>query len=102
MPDLAGRTVTDHATDIQCGHIIANTEDKIRVMLDEQHAEIAKAIIARDPAAARAAANIHLSFVQASLREAAGKAGRRAGNGAAAPDAAPVRRRKRADNASGA
>ena len=65
-------------------------------------AKIAKAIIARDPAAARAAANIHLSFVQASLREAAGKAGRRAGNGAAAPDAAPVRRRKRADNASGA
>ena len=71
-------------------------------LLDEQHAEIAKAIIARDPAAARAAANIHLSFVQASLREAAGKAGRMAGNGAAAPDAAPVRRRKRADNASGA
>ena len=40
-------------------------------LLDEQHAQIAKAIAERDPAAARAASNIHLSFVQASLREAA-------------------------------
>lgn len=38
-------------------------------LLDEQHAEIVKAIAARDPAAARQAANLHLSFVQASLRE---------------------------------
>lgn len=38
-------------------------------LLDEQHAEIVKAIAARDPAAARKAANLHLSFVQASLRE---------------------------------
>ena len=40
-------------------------------LLDAQHAEIAKAIAARDPAAARKAANLHLSFVQASLREVA-------------------------------
>lgn len=40
-------------------------------LLDEQHAEIVKAIAARDPAAARKAANLHLSFVQASLREVA-------------------------------
>jgi DNA-binding FadR family transcriptional regulator len=39
-------------------------------LLDLQHAEIVKAITARDPAAARKAANLHLSFVQASLREA--------------------------------
>ena len=40
-------------------------------LLDAQHAEIAKAIAIRDPAAARKAANLHLSFVQASLREVA-------------------------------
>lgn len=39
-------------------------------LLDEQHSEIVKAIAARDPVAARMAANLHLSFVQASLREA--------------------------------
>ena len=38
-------------------------------LLDDQHAEVVKAIAARDPAAARKAANLHLSFVQASLRE---------------------------------
>jgi DNA-binding FadR family transcriptional regulator len=36
---------------------------------DEQHAAIVKAIVARDHDAARAAANLHLSFIQASLRE---------------------------------
>jgi GntR family transcriptional repressor for pyruvate dehydrogenase complex len=41
------------------------------ILLDDQHGEIVKAIIARDPAAARAAANLHLSFVQNSLRESA-------------------------------
>ena len=39
------------------------------ILLDDQHGEIVKAIVARDPAAARTAANLHLSFVQASLRE---------------------------------
>lgn len=39
------------------------------ILLDEQHGAIVKAIVARDPAAARAAANLHLSFVQTSLRE---------------------------------
>ena len=39
------------------------------VLLDEQHAAIVKAIVARDHDAARAAANLHLSFIQASLRE---------------------------------
>jgi GntR family transcriptional repressor for pyruvate dehydrogenase complex len=73
-------------------------------LLDEQHAQIAKAIAARDPKAARAAANIHLSFVQASLREAAGTAGRKGAsgmNGAAAPATGPTRSRKRvnSDNA---
>ncbi|TAH47725.1 MAG: FCD domain-containing protein [Betaproteobacteria bacterium] len=38
-------------------------------LLDEQHAEIVKAIAARDPVGARKAANLHLCFVQASLRE---------------------------------
>jgi GntR family transcriptional repressor for pyruvate dehydrogenase complex len=38
-------------------------------LLDEQHAEIVKAIVARDHDAARAAANLHLSFIQNSLRE---------------------------------
>jgi DNA-binding FadR family transcriptional regulator len=37
--------------------------------LDEEHAEIVKAIVPRDPAAARKAANLHLGFVQASLPE---------------------------------
>lgn len=41
------------------------------ILLDEQHGEIVKAIVARDPAAARTAANLHLSFVQTSLREVA-------------------------------
>ena len=39
------------------------------VLLDDQHAAIVKAIVARDADAARAAANLHLSFIQASLRE---------------------------------
>lgn len=38
-------------------------------LLDEQHAQIVKAVVARDADAARAAANLHLSFIQASLRE---------------------------------
>ncbi|HSW17506.1 MAG TPA: FCD domain-containing protein [Ramlibacter sp.] len=38
-------------------------------LLDEQHVAIVKAIVARDHDAARAAANLHLSFIQASLRE---------------------------------
>ena len=38
-------------------------------LLDDQHAQIVKAIVARDADAARAAANLHLSFIQASLRE---------------------------------
>ena len=71
-------------------------------LLDEQHAQIAKAIAARDPVAARAAANIHLGFVQASLREAAGTAERKGTNGAAAPTADPTRTRKRADSGNGA
>ena len=44
-------------------------------LLDEQHAEIVKAIVARDHDAARAAANLHLSFIQASLREITAPAG---------------------------
>ena len=70
-------------------------------LLDEQHAQIAKAIAARDTKAARAAANIHLSFVQASLREATravGAAGRRGANsinGASSPATGPARSRKR-------
>ncbi len=71
-------------------------------LLDEQHVQIAKAITARDPKAARAAANIHLSFVQASLREAASKGGRKAGNSAAAPAPSPARARKRSDGDAGA
>ncbi|HMQ58991.1 MAG TPA: FCD domain-containing protein, partial [Rhizobiaceae bacterium] len=71
-------------------------------LLDEQHAQIAKAIAARDPKAARAAANIHLSFVQASRREAASKDGRKAGNSAAAPAPSPARARKRSDGDAGA
>ncbi len=39
------------------------------LLLDDQHADIVKAIIARDHDAARAAANLHLSFIQTSLRE---------------------------------
>ncbi|WP_418320980.1 FCD domain-containing protein [Piscinibacter sakaiensis] len=38
-------------------------------LLDDQHVEIVKAIVARDPVAARNAANLHLSFIQTSLRE---------------------------------
>jgi GntR family transcriptional regulator, transcriptional repressor for pyruvate dehydrogenase complex len=38
-------------------------------LLDDQHAQIVKAIVARDHDAARASANLHLSFIQASLRE---------------------------------
>ena len=70
-------------------------------LLDAQHVEIAKAIAARDPKAARAAANIHLSFVQASLREAAGVAERKGADGttgAAAPATGPARSRKRVNN----
>lgn len=71
-------------------------------LLDEQHAQIAKAIAARDPAAARAAANIHLSFVQASLREAAVKERRKSASGPAAPAAARARARKHTDGGVGA
>ena len=71
-------------------------------LLDEQHAQIAKAIAARDPKAARAAANIHLSFVQASLREAVGSSGRKGADGATEPAIGPARGRKRADNDNGA
>jgi GntR family transcriptional repressor for pyruvate dehydrogenase complex len=46
-------------------------------LLDDQHAAIVKAIVARDHDAARAAANLHLSFIQASLREIAVPAKRR-------------------------
>ena len=70
-------------------------------LLDEQHAQIANAIAAREPAAARAASNLHLSFVQASLREAAGTVGREGANGpngAVAPVTGPARSRKRADS----
>ena len=38
-------------------------------LLDEQHMAIAEAIASRDAAAARTAANVHLSFTQVSLRE---------------------------------
>lgn len=48
-------------------------------LLDEQHGEIVKVIAARDPAAARKAANLHLSFVQASLREAGESMARKTG-----------------------
>lgn len=48
------------------------------VLLDEQHAAIVKAIVARDHDAARAAANLHLSFIQASLREIAATPRKRA------------------------
>jgi len=41
------------------------------ILLDDQHGDIVKAIVARDPGAARAAANLHLSFIQSSLRESA-------------------------------
>ena len=47
------------------------------ILLDDQHGAIVKAIVARDPAAARTAANVHLSFVQSSLREAAAPAPRK-------------------------
>ena len=53
-------------------------EDNVH-LLDEQHGEIVKAIAARDPAAARKAANLHLSFVQASLREAGESMARKTG-----------------------
>jgi len=71
-------------------------------LLDEQHAQIAKAVAARDPNAARQAANIHLSFVQASLREAAEKVGRKGTNGAVAPAVSRPRGRKRDDTDNGA
>ncbi len=38
-------------------------------LLDQQHADIVKAIVARDPVAARNAANLHLGFIQTNLRE---------------------------------
>ena len=50
-------------------------------LLDEQHVAIVKAIVARDADAARDGANLHLSFIQARLREASsaeGKPARRA------------------------
>ena len=47
-------------------------------LLDDQHAAIVNAIVARDHDAARAAANLHLSFIQASLREIAVAPGKRA------------------------
>jgi GntR family transcriptional repressor for pyruvate dehydrogenase complex len=52
-------------------------------LLDQQHAEIVKAIVARDRDAARAAANLHLSFIQASIREIASTPRRRAAKGKA-------------------
>ena len=61
-----------------------------------------RAMSLRDPAAARAAANIHLSFVQASLREAVGSSGRKGADGATEPAIGPARGRKRADNDNGA
>lgn len=42
------------------------------ILLDEQHVQIVKAIVARDHNAARQAANLHLSFIQVGLRESAG------------------------------
>jgi len=39
------------------------------LLLDDQHTAVVKAIIARDHDAARASANLHLSLIQASLRE---------------------------------
>ena len=50
-------------------------------LLDQQHAEIVKAIVDRDRDAARAAANLHLSFIQASIREIASTPRRRAAKG---------------------
>jgi len=50
-------------------------------LLDQQHAEIVKAIVDRDGDAARAAANLHLSFIQASIREIASTPRRRAAKG---------------------
>ena len=41
------------------------------ILLDDQHGAIVKAIVDRDPVAARTAANLHLGFIQTSLREAA-------------------------------
>lgn len=59
---------------------LCHQADNVR-LLDEQHAEIVKAIVARDGTAARNAANLHLSFIQVSLREArsmeTGKSGAR-------------------------
>ena len=52
-------------------------QEENMVLLDQQHGAIAEAIANRDPAAARAAANLHLSFSQASLRESATTAGKR-------------------------
>jgi GntR family transcriptional regulator, transcriptional repressor for pyruvate dehydrogenase complex len=52
------------------------------LLLDEQHAAIVQAIVARDHDAARAAANLHLSFIQASLREIAAPPRKRARAGA--------------------
>lgn len=43
-------------------------------LLDQQHTALADAIASRDASAARAAANVHLSFTQVSLRELGGNA----------------------------
>lgn len=62
-------------------------QDDALKMLDDQHLAIAEAIANRDAAAARTAANVHLSFAQVSLRE----RGR-----TAAPPAARARAKARA------
>ncbi|HEY2254490.1 MAG TPA: FCD domain-containing protein [Variovorax sp.] len=63
------------------------------LILDDQHAAIVKAIIARDHDAARTAANLHLSFIQASLREIAAPARKRSPDPVRAKTSpSPVRR----------
>jgi GntR family transcriptional regulator, transcriptional repressor for pyruvate dehydrogenase complex len=56
------------------------------LLLDDQHAAIVKAIIARDHDAARDAANLHLSFIQASLRETTAPSRKRAPAGSRAKE----------------
>jgi GntR family transcriptional regulator, transcriptional repressor for pyruvate dehydrogenase complex len=50
------------------------------LLLDDQHSAIVKAIIARDRDAARTAANLHLSFIQTSLREISAPVRKRTGS----------------------
>lgn len=54
---------------LRAREVLCHHPDNV-ALLDEQHAQIVKAIVERDAAAARHAANLHLSFIQASLREA--------------------------------